>query len=128
MAADRRERSDDRSTGSGDFDSRLSQARRRHGLDRSQAEEKREVARRGLGAGMRIATEILAALVVGTGGGIVLDRWLGTSPWLLILGFVLGCAAAFVNVLRTAKDLDRAAQAAKAETASGSGAGRHEKR
>lgn len=111
MNADDPEGSANRSTGAPDFERRLSEARRRHGLDRSPERARKTADRRGLSAGLRIATEILAALLVGAGGGIALDRWLGTSPWLLILGFVLGCAAAFVNVMRTARELDRAAKA-----------------
>lgn len=111
MTADDPEGSANRSTGAPDFERRLSDARRRHGLDRSPERARQTADRRGLSAGLRIATEILAALVVGTGAGIVLDRWLGTTPWLLILGFVLGCAAAFLNVLRTGQELDRAAKA-----------------
>jgi F0F1-type ATP synthase assembly protein I len=32
----------------------------------------------------------------------VLDSWLGTSPWLFLLGFFLGLAAGILNVYRTA--------------------------
>ncbi|MEQ8966492.1 MAG: AtpZ/AtpI family protein [Azospirillaceae bacterium] len=67
-----------------------------------------------MGAGMRIAVELAAAVVVGTGIGIVLDRWWGTSPWMLIAFFVVGCAAGFLNVYRTAQELDRQAKERKA--------------
>jgi ATP synthase protein I len=60
-----------------------------------------------MAAGMRIAVELMAAIAVGTVIGILLDRWLGTAPWLLLLFFVVGAAAGFVNVYRTAKELDR---------------------
>lgn len=46
--------------------------------------------------------DIIVALVVGVGLGLVLDRWLGTSPWLLIVFFFLGAAAGMLNVYRTA--------------------------
>ena len=59
-----------------------------------------------MGAGMRIAIELVAAILVGTGIGIALDKWLGTQPWLMILFFVIGCAAAFLNVYRVGKQLD----------------------
>jgi F0F1-type ATP synthase assembly protein I len=33
-----------------------------------------------------------------------LDRWLGTKPWLLVIGIVLGAAAGFYQFVRlTAK-------------------------
>jgi len=71
--------------------------------------------------GFRIAVELMAALVVGVGLGVVLDDWLGTSPWLLILGFFLGSGAALNNVMRTAKELDaeRRREQAKRGTSGG---------
>ena len=62
-------------------------------------------------AGLRVGVDLVAGIAVGTGIGIVLDRWLGTSPWLLLVFFCLGCAAGFVNVMRTAAELDRKARA-----------------
>ena len=61
----------------------------------------------GLATGMRIATEMVAALAVGVGIGLGLDAWLGTKPWLMILFLVLGAGVAFNNVVRTAKELER---------------------
>jgi F0F1-type ATP synthase assembly protein I len=40
------------------------------------------------------------ALVIGFGGGYLLDHWLGTRPWLSFLGFFLGLAAGILNVYR----------------------------
>lgn len=57
--------------------------------------------------GLRIAVELAAAVVVGAFIGIVLDSWLGTRPWMLIVFFILGTAAGFLNVYRTAKELDQ---------------------
>jgi F0F1-type ATP synthase assembly protein I len=38
---------------------------------------------------------------VGVAAGWWLDRWLRTSPWLLLAGTFLGIAAAFVSFFRT---------------------------
>ena len=65
----------------------------------------------GLGIGLRIAVELAAAIGVGTAIGILLDRWLGTSPWLLIVFFLIGCVAAFMNVYRTSQEFDKQRQA-----------------
>jgi len=54
----------------------------------------------GLAFALRIGVEIVAALIVGVGIGLLLDWWLGTKPWFLLLFFVLGAAAGFMNVFR----------------------------
>jgi ATP synthase protein I len=46
--------------------------------------------------------------------GLALDRWLGTSPWLLIVFLTLGFAGGMSNMLRSVRANDRArAQVAK---------------
>ena len=52
------------------------------------------------GFAWRVGLELVSALVVGVAIGYLLDRWLGTKPWLLILFFVLGSAAGLLNVFR----------------------------
>lgn len=51
-----------------------------------------------------IGITFAAAIAIGAGIGIVLDRWLETSPWFTILFFLFGVAAGFMNML---KDLKR---------------------
>ncbi|MDB5367359.1 MAG: atpI [Rhodospirillales bacterium] len=60
-----------------------------------------------MGAGFRIAVDLVAGIVVGVGMGLALDYWLGTKPWLLVLFTLFGFAAGVLNVMRTAKQLDR---------------------
>lgn len=57
---------------------------------------------RAMGAAMRMATELVLAVVAGGAIGWFLDGWLGTRPWLLILFFLLGFAAGLKNVFRAA--------------------------
>lgn len=59
------------------------------------------------GWAFRLSVELVAGLVVGGGIGWLLDRWLGTSPALLILFFFLGAAAGIRNVFRAAKEMNR---------------------
>ena len=50
-----------------------------------------------------IGFSFVLAIVMGFGGGYLLDRWLGTSPWLTFLGFFVGLAAGVLNVYRVMK-------------------------
>ena len=59
-----------------------------------------------LGLAFRLATELVAGVVVGVFIGWFLDRWLGTAPLLLIVFFALGTAAGFINVFRTARQMN----------------------
>ena len=60
---------------------------------------------KGMNVGMRIATELVAGILVGGVIGWALDRWLGTSPWLFLLFFFLGVGAGFLNTIRAAGSL-----------------------
>jgi ATP synthase protein I len=51
---------------------------------------------------------MVAATIIGLGGGYYADRWLGTSPWLTLIGLGFGIAAAFVILFRSAKAAERA--------------------
>jgi ATP synthase protein I len=59
------------------------------------------------GSGLALAFRFAVELVVGVGvGGFLgwaLDRQLGTGPWLLVLGIMLGFAAGMLNVIRAAQ-------------------------
>lgn len=61
-----------------------------------------------LGFAFRIGVELVSALVVGVGIGWLLDYWLGTQPWLLLLFFVLGAAAGIMNVYRAVEQMGNA--------------------
>ncbi len=52
--------------------------------------------------GFRLSTELVAGVVVGAGIGWLLDRWLGISPWGLIVFLLLGFVAGVLNVMRAA--------------------------
>jgi ATP synthase protein I len=58
---------------------------------------------RALGELSTIGLTLVVATVLGLAGGYYLDRWLGTSPWLTLVGLLLGIAAGFVNLFRTVK-------------------------
>jgi ATP synthase protein I len=44
---------------------------------------------------------------IGAVGGYYLDRWLGTEPWLTLVGLGIGIAAAFKNLFTLYKKAKR---------------------
>ena len=50
---------------------------------------------------------MVLATVIGLIGGYYLDQWLGTKPWLLLLGLGFGIAAGFVIFFRSVKRANR---------------------
>jgi ATP synthase protein I len=52
--------------------------------------------------GFRLSTELVAGVLIGAGIGWVLDKWLGISPWGMIVFLLLGFAAGVLNVMRAA--------------------------
>jgi F0F1-type ATP synthase assembly protein I len=48
----------------------------------------------------RVATELLAGLIIGASVGWAIDTWLDTSPLFLIIFFLLGGAAGILNLWR----------------------------
>ena len=61
----------------------------------------------GAGFGFKISTEIVAALVVGVGIGLIVDNYFDTSPFGLIIFFILGALAGFLNVYRVMRRIEK---------------------
>jgi len=53
----------------------------------------------------QIGITIIMCVAVGIFLGLMLDRWLGTSPWLLIVFTLLGIIAAFKSIFDFAKKI-----------------------
>jgi ATP synthase protein I len=62
----------------------------------------------GMSRGLRLGSEFIAAILVGAGIGYLLDLWLKTGPWLLLVMLMVGFAAGVLNVTRAAADMNRA--------------------
>ncbi len=55
---------------------------------------------KGMAMGLRMSSELVAAVIVGGLIGYGLDKWFETTPWMFLVFFMLGCAAGMVNVTR----------------------------
>ena len=60
-----------------------------------------------LGKALKISTELVAAVFVGSTIGFLLDSWFDTKPLLTICFFIMGVAAGILNVFRSAKKLQK---------------------
>ena len=61
----------------------------------------------GAGFGFKISTEIIAALVVGVGIGLIVDNYFDTKPFGLIIFFIFGALAGFLNVYRVMRRIEK---------------------
>lgn len=61
---------------------------------------------RALGSLAQVGMTFVVSTVLGLAGGYWADRWLGTSPWLMLLGLGFGIAAGFVNLFRAVRDAE----------------------
>ena len=88
-----------------DFRTRLKIAKKQFiDKDKMKNEDKRGMF---MGSAFRLGTELVAAAVVGTIIGFILDNWFDTKPWLILLFFFLGVIAGIYNVIRSAKKLQK---------------------
>ncbi len=55
-----------------------------------------------VGVAWRIAIELVAAVFVGGGLGWLIDGWIGSRPWAMVVFLVLGFAAGMLNAYRAA--------------------------
>jgi ATP synthase protein I len=84
------------------------QSRKSSSSASSEGDQKRHGA--ALGQAFRISVELVAGVVVGGFIGWVIDRQLGTKPWLFIVFVMLGFAAGMLNVIRSAQRMQAASE------------------
>ncbi len=79
----------------------MKNARLRNGLDKVPAAVTDDSS---IGIAARSGIEFVAAIAVSVGLGLLIDRWLHSSPAALLILLVLGFAAGLLNVYRAMKD------------------------
>ena len=60
-----------------------------------------------IGVAFKLSTELVSAVAVGTIIGFILDNWFGTKPWLILIFFFVGIVAGILNVIRSAKRMQK---------------------
>ena len=68
-----------------------------------ESEDKNQPAANALSLAFRVGVELVSALAIGVAIGWLLDRWLDTQPWLMLMFIFLGGAAGILNVYRMAR-------------------------
>ena len=74
---------------------------------KSRESSKSEESSSSMGTAFKMSTELVAAVVVGTIIGFILDNWFGTKPWLILIFFFVGVIAGITNVVKSAKKMQR---------------------
>ena len=91
------------------LEARIAEARRRQQGPETKPKVTDSLSGNFMGAAFRIGVELVAALIVSVGFGWLLDRWLGTRPWLMVAFFFIGSAAGMLNVYRVVNGMGLAA-------------------
>lgn len=60
-----------------------------------------------MGIAFRMGIEMVSAVVVGCGLGLIIDHYFGTSPWGMIFFFFLGCGAGVSNVYKSTQKMNK---------------------
>ena len=87
-----------------DFKTRLKIAKSKLQKDKTKNTDKKGIF---IGNAFKLGTELVAAVIVGTIIGFILDNWFGTKPILIIIFFFFGAAAGIVNVVKAAKRMQK---------------------
>jgi ATP synthase protein I len=60
-----------------------------------------------MGLALDLGLRLGVSIIIGLGAGLLVDKWLGTSPIFLLVGMVLGIAAAMYTIWDVARDAMR---------------------
>ncbi len=87
-----------------DFKTRLKIAKSKLQSQNLEKSEKKGIF---VGNAFKLGTELVAAVVVGTIIGFILDNWFDTKPILIIVFFLFGATAGILNVFKAAKKMQK---------------------
>ena len=87
-----------------DLKTRLKIAKSKY-KDKNQSNKNNE--KSSFGKAFQLSTELVSAVLVATIIGFILDNWFDTKPWLIIIFFFIGVAAGIMNVIRSAKKMQK---------------------
>ncbi len=91
------------------LEARLREARGKAEAARPESKDKNQSSSNALSLAFRVGVELVSALAIGVAIGWLLDQWLDTRPWLMLVFIFLGGAAGILNVYRMARGFGYAA-------------------
>ena len=74
---------------------------------KKKTDQNKQEQRSNIGEAFKMSTELVSAVAVGTIIGFILDKWFGTKPWLILIFFFVGVIAGIMNVIKSAKRLQK---------------------
>tara|TARA_B100000579_G_scaffold409966_1_gene399452 strand:+ start:44 stop:319 length:276 start_codon:yes stop_codon:yes gene_type:complete len=74
---------------------------------KSKNPSEKNVEKSSFGKAFQLSTELVSAVLVATIIGFILDNWFDTKPWLIIVFFFIGVAAGIMNVIKSAKKMQK---------------------
>ena len=74
---------------------------------KSKKTSKSEGSSSSMGTAFKMSTELVSAVAVGTIIGFFLDNLFGTKPWLILIFFFVGVIAGIMNVVKSAKRMQK---------------------
>lgn len=91
-----------------DDDAKIEALKKRISQAQSEEDVRSGKTQKGVDDNYRLGNRVLADLVAGIGGGAlvgwVLDHFIGTSPWLLLIFLFLGIIVAFRNIIKLSNE------------------------
>ena len=103
----RPEHSDGQPSVTGDLAGRIARARAERPSDQA-APAQGQAGLTGVSRGSRLASEFVAAIVVGAGLGFGIDTIFSTRPWATVILLLLGFGAGVLNVVRATAEINAA--------------------